>query len=195
MNLLTSIIIILEQSLKVKELFNETKTDRFYKEIIFDNDDGLNILLLLQNPSDDENSNLIFEQIIKKFMNDSYYHNNISKITIINPSSFITKKLERSHRELYKQYENENIIEITNLLTNNIYDEIYIGTGQHAYKACNFKDDFTRPYKKIISLIDEKQNSIIYKYFGRFVCNNTLAGYPARFPISLDVLNRSIINL
>ena len=129
MNLLTSIIIILNQSLKVKELFNETKTDRFYKEIIFDNDDGLNILLLLQNPSDDENSNLIFEQIIKKFMNDSYYDNNISKITIINPSSFITKKLERSHRELYRSYENENIIEITNLLTNNIYDEIYIGYG------------------------------------------------------------------
>ena len=175
--------IIDNQNFQSYGLFNSlNKENRFLKIVEIDNTKSLHLLICLQNPSDDGN-NCKLKPLIKKFNNDHPNHDNISTITIINVSSYITPHIEdidiNIRSEKYTSYNQENIEVITKLLDSNNYDEIYLGVGQHPlHNKCKLKKEFNQIFPRLINLIKEEQPNK-WKYFGTMVGpNQLLPGYP-----------------
>ena len=180
--ILEPVIKINNQNFQSYGLFNSlNKENRFLKIVEIDNTKSLHLLICLQNPSKDDN-NCILNKLIKKFYNDHPDYDNISTITIINVSSYITPHLEdiplNIRSEKYTSYNQENIEVITKLLDSNNYDEIYLGVGQHPLSSkCKLKKEFNQIFPRLINLIKEKQPDK-WKYFGKMVKDQLLPCYP-----------------
>ena len=130
-------------------------------------------MLLLQNPSLDESKNKL-SKIINILLS---YNPNINYIAIINSSPYIINKFTKDNIHNYLSMKQENLNFITKILNNMIYDELFIGVGQHAL-YCGLKE-LNTIYKSIINIIKELDlTKIKLKYFGHLVKNNTIPMYP-----------------
>lgn len=163
------------KNLKMEICYSHNNINRYWNKIYISNDTyKLNILILLQNPSDDKNTGTL-ENLIKKFIEDEIYIDKIYTITFINVYSKIDKyinswkKLNFSN-EILTNEEKLNIDAIKILLLIEKYDECYIGSGQHCCtKGKHIKKYFLKTYVNIINIINMILNKItIIKGFGNF---------------------------
>lgn len=157
-------------------IYSLNKLCRYEKRIKINENNKNNILILMQNPSNDMSKYCIINNIIYNITSD--INHNIKTITIINLYSFIIVNITRQTNKKYFYTNNEKYNEkyIKKLLISNKFHEIYIGTGQHLL-SCGFSKEFKQKYLRILKYID-KFKIRKYKCFGQFVYKNKIPRYP-----------------
>ena len=180
---------------KMEICYSLNNINRYWNKIyISRNSNKLNILILLQNPSDDKNTGTL-EKLIKKFIEDEKYIDKIYTITFINVYSKIDKYINswkklNFNNEILTNEEKLNINAIKILLLIEKYDECYIGSGQHCCKqGKQIKEYFLMTYVNIVNIILNKIT--IIKGFGNFTKFHT-PSYPyskknKNKPIFIDI--------
>lgn len=171
------------------EIFSNDKIHRYRKTIMINKNNNLNIAILLQNPSEDDNSEFNIIKIIFDIFNKNKY-NNIRSVTIINLVSVITKLTDKNL--IKKNYNNNNIEYIKKLLNITDYNEIFIAVGQHLINQ-GLTKIFNETYKKIMFLIFEKK--IKLKYFGIFVKNKNIKSIYNKIPCCPTRKSNNLIKL
>ena len=180
---------------KSLEVFSYDKIHRYIRTLIINENNNLDILILLKNPSEDDNlqSSVILKilNIFKRNIYTNIRYTNIRSITFINLISVITKITDKNLIE--NNYDNTNIEFIKKILNNIKYGEIFITVGQDLIRGLT--NIFNETYKEIMNLILEKK--IKLKFFGKFVGRNkNIPCNPARMSyndIKLLDLDESII--
>jgi len=160
---------------KMQICLSINNNNRYWNKIYISNDSSkLNLLIFLQNPSDDLKVGTL-KKLIHKFIEDDKYIDKIYTITFINVYSKIDKNINNwinlnFDNEILTNEEKQNIDALQILLLINNYNECYIGPGQHicsfGLKGTHIKKYFLITYTKIVNMMLNKIT--IFKGFGNF---------------------------
>ena len=180
-------LIVSKLCIEIISCYDITKQNRFWIQIYFsDNINKKNIFIILQNPS---NKNNTFTKIVNYFCKFDLY-----SLTIINLFPIIESNITKYN--YYKILDNPyNILNI-DIIKNKFYQENPIkcifGCGQHLIKYISQCMGETIKYYMIILDIIKNLNIEIY-HFGALVVNNTLPRHPSRMLLNITKYDINVL--
>ena len=183
----------------ITEIFSLNKLFRFSKLIILDRTKTKIILVILQNPSNDDlNPSSNYHKIIKLISDQD---DNIHSIIMINLFARIESDIKnwKNINQLIDQDEKNNMIYIKNNIFNISYDEYYLGYGQHIQYM--YKSKIFRPiYCEFLSHFLLLENIIMKKFHSEYCKIDKkfeLPGYPfpsgRSKPINITMIDKLIL--